>query len=336
MTIEKVLNEMVVERVAPGGVLLVSLNGKIVLHESFGTTRYQDDGSRAVTKDTIYDIASITKIFTATAMLILADRGEISLDDKLAKFFPRCAYGDKVTVRHFLTHTSGISAWMAKFAEQKPDEMCQAIIQAPLKNEPGAKVEYANVNSYLLGEIIELVSKETLDKFFLKEICRPLGMKETFFNPPGAFFERIAPTEITEKRGLIIGRAHDESADVLGGVAGHAGLFSTAEDLGSLCQMWLSDSQILSERLKKSALLKQVSGNSVGFGLGWMIDCDWMGKTREHIAGHTGFTGPMIAIAPKYGLSIVLLMNSTYPQRTDWHKRWSYYEKIMQTLFENL
>ena len=336
MTIEKILNEMVAERVAPGGVLLVSQNGKTVLHEAFGTTRYQDDGSRVVAKDTIYDIASITKIFTATAMLILADRGEISLDDKLAKFFPQCAYGDKVTIRHLLTHTSGISAWMAKLAEQRPYKIHRTVIQAALKNEPGIKVEYANVNSYLLGEIIELVSKETMDRFFSKEICRPLGMKETFFNPPGIFFRRIAPTEITEDRGLIIGQAHDESADVLGGVAGHAGLFSTAEDLGSLCQMWLSDSQILSERLKKSALLKQVSGNSVGFGLGWMIDCDWMGKTREHIAGHTGFTGPMIAIAPEYGLSIVLLMNSTYPQRTDWHKRWSYYEKIMQTLFENL
>src|SRR3989344_1572169 len=98
MTIEEILNEMVAERVAPGGVLLVSRNGKTVLFESFGTTRYQDDGSRAVTKDTIYDIASITKIFTATATLILADKGEILLDDKLAKFFPQCVYGDKVAV----------------------------------------------------------------------------------------------------------------------------------------------------------------------------------------------------------------------------------------------
>src|SRR3989344_4825837 len=119
MTIEKILNEMVAERVAPGGVLLVSRNGKTVLYESFGMTRYQDEGLRAVTKDTIYDIASITKIFTATAALILADQGEISLDDKLAEFFPRCAYGDKVAVRHLLTHTSGISSWMARLAEQK-------------------------------------------------------------------------------------------------------------------------------------------------------------------------------------------------------------------------
>ena len=336
MTIEKILNEMVAERVAPGGVLLVSRNGKTVLYESFGMTRYQDEGLRAVTKDTIYDIASITKIFTATAALILADQGEISLDDKLAEFFPRCAYGDKVAVRHLLTHTSGISSWMARLAEQKPDEIHQAIIQASLKNKPGAKVEYANVNAYLLGKIIELVSRKALNKFVLEKICRPLGMKETFFNPPGAFFERIAPTEITENRGLIIGQVHDESAYALGGIAGHAGLFSTAEDLNRLCQTWLNESQILSERLKKSALLKQTFGDSVGFGLGWMIDCDWMGKTRKHIAGHTGFTGPMIAIAPEYDLSVVLLMNSTYPQRTDWRKRWSYYEKIMQTLFENL
>ena len=135
---------------------------------------------------------------------------------------------------------------------------------------------------------------------------------------------------------MAIAEPHDESTYTLGGVAGHAGLFSTAEDLNRLCQMWLSEGQILSEKLKRSALLKQISGDSVGFGLGWMIDCDWMGKMRKHIAGHTGITGTMIAIAPEYGLSIVLLMNSTYPQRTDWHKRWSYYEKIMQTLFENL
>lgn len=334
--IKKIFDEMIVGRITPGGVLLVSQNGKVSLFETFGTTQYKDSGSQAVTGSTIYDIASVTKILTATAALILIDRKEISLDDSLAKFFPQCVYGEKIVIRHLLTHTSGISAQMAKLVEQKPGEIHEAILRAPLKREPGAKAEYINANSYLLGKIVELVYKKSLSEIFAKEICDPRRMKETMFNPSKNFLERIAPTEITEQRGLIRGIAHDESAYALNGAAGHAGLFSTAEDLNRLCQMWLKDGQILSKNLKKSALLKQTPHGSLGFGFGWMIGWDWMGKLRGYSAGHTGFTGPMIAIAPRFNLSIILLMNSTYPRRDDWRKRWLYYEKIMDILFESL
>lgn len=333
---KNILNEMVENRITPGGVLLATLDGKIVLSEVFGTTRYQDDGSRIVAKDTIYDIASVTKVFTATVALILADRQEITLDDSLAKFFPLCSYGEKVTLRHLLTHTSGISIWMARLADQKPDEIHRAVIQALLKRVPGARAEYTNVNSYLLGKVVEKIFGESLDKIFLKEIFRPLGMTETMFNPPDSLLGRIAPTEITEQRGLVRGLAHDESAYALGGVAGHAGLFSTAEDLIRLCQMWHDYDNILSAKLKNSAVLKQTPEDSLGIGFGWMVGWDWMGGMRKYLAGHTGFTGPVIAIAPRFGLSIILLMNSTYPERQDWQKRWWYYEKIMNQLFDNL
>lgn len=217
-TLMEKIKVMIDDRITPGLILLVTQGNNILVNEAMGTTRYDDSETQAVTRDTIYDIASITKIVTATGVMILVDQKKLSLDDRLDKFFPESDYGKKVAVRHLLTHTSGISVQMSKLTEL-PDRraMRKAIMRAPLEGNPGEKVMFTNANAYLLGKIIETVSGKSLDRFLSSELFEPLGMKETVFNPPAHLKARIPPTEIVDDRGLVWGEVHDESAYALGG-----------------------------------------------------------------------------------------------------------------------
>ena len=339
-SIKDIAEEMVQGHLTPGVVLLVNSGNEIIYCGAIGTTQYQDQGTQPVTLDTIYDIASITKAITATAVLMLLNRGAISLNDWLARFFPSSAYGEEVTIRHLLTHTSGIAIQMSKLATLKePALMHQAILGASLESVPGNKVMFTNVNSYLLGQIIESVSGMSLDQFFREELFTPLGMDNTTFNPPTRLLSKIAPAEIVEGRGIIHGEVHDESAYALGGVAGHAGLFSTAGDLKCFCQLWLqegayNDRRFFSKSLAQEAVKSQVSAGEPGTGFGWMLNREWMGQLRPLSFGHTAFTGPSIMVTPRYNLAVVFLANRTYPHRggVDRHDQ----SRMMDALFAEL
>ena len=251
-------------RIFPGCVLLVAAPGQPSLHVACGSTMYDDAGSRPVAPGDIYDVASLTKVFTATAALVLHDRGQVALDREARHYLPALrARG--VTVRHLLTHSSGLD----------------------LRLSAG-------------------------------------------FNPPAALAPRIPPTEWDEawRGGLVHGGVHDESAAALGGVAGHAGLFSTAADLERLLRLWLQGGawggrQLLREAGVAAALrdhtagLPTLSGVPVRSGLGWMLDrANFMGAAPAGSFGHTGFTGPAMVGVPARGLAFVLLSNRTYPRRT--------------------
>lgn len=322
-SIKDTVKEMIQNRITPGAVLLVNSGDEIICNEAIGTTQYKDQGTRPVTQDTIYDIASITKVITATSILVLLDREDISLNDPIANFFPTSTYGEKVTIYHLLTHTSGIAVQMSKLVELKERElMHQAILQAPLDSKPGDTLMFTNANSYLLGKIIECVSGQSLDQFFQQELFIPLSMKNTTFNPSQYLREKIAPTEITEERGLIQGQVHDESAFAFGGIVGHAGLFSTADDLNRFCQLWLQEGsyngrRFFSKALAQEAVKNQVPTGALGTGFGWMLNREWMGQLGPSSFGHTAFTGPSIMVTQNYHLIVVLLTNRTYPQRTN-------------------
>ncbi|MDP3900652.1 MAG: serine hydrolase domain-containing protein [bacterium] len=337
--IRKAIVNMIHDKITPGVVFLVSIKDQIIFYEAFGTTNYQDKGTKLVTNDTIYDIASVTKIVTATAILMLLDKKSISIEDKLAKFFPACSYGDKITIRHLLTHTSGISVQMSKLAKlSTPQLIHQAILNAPISSQPGAQVMFTNANSYLLGKIIETASKEPFSNFLQKELLQPLNMYNTLFCPPKQLWSKIAPTEITLERGLIQGKVHDESAFALGGSVGHAGLFSTAADLNNFCRLWLhggvfDSHRMFSESLAQVAVKNQVSDDQPETGFGWMLNRGWMGKFGALSFGHTAFTGPSIIITPDHKMSAVLMTNRTYPHRGN-ADRHVYQEKIMDALFE--
>ena len=181
-----------------------------------------------------------------------------------------------------------------------------------------------------------MVSGLSLDQFFNKELFMPLGMKNTTFNPPAQLLDMIAPTEIVEEKGMIHGEVHDESARALGGIAGHAGLFSTVDDLNCFCQLWLHEGMynghhFFSKSLAQEAIKNQVLADAPGTGFGWMLNRGWMGQLRPLSFGHTAFTGPSIIITPDYHLAVILFTNRTYPHRTN-ADRHIYQAKMMNIL----
>ena len=206
-----------------------------------------DKSSSAVSADnTIYDLASLTKVVgTTTALMVLYDEGKIRLDDPVSQYIPQFSGGDKdrVTLRMLLEHRSGLPAGRDLWRiAHTPDEARAAVIATPLGCEPGRCYEYSDLGADMLGFVVEAASGEPLDQFLAGARVRtPLGMNDTFFRPADSLRARIAPTEIAPPRGYPLrGEVHDENAYALGGVAGHAGLFSTAADLSVFAQMMLN------------------------------------------------------------------------------------------------
>lgn len=327
--ISTLIERALTERIFPGAVVFAAC-GNAVLHDAaYGSTMYADAGTRPVLPSTIYDIASLTKVFTATAALILADARVLSIDAPISYYLPSVrAHG--VTLHHLLTHTSGLDLRLSVLRERGAAGLREAVYAAPPIHPPGSVVAYTNINSLLLGDIVALGFGASLDIAIAELIGTPLGLTATCFNPPVTLRDRIAPTEWdhTWRGGLVHGHVHDESAYALGGVAGHAGLFSTAADLARFMRLWLSGGawngrQILREATVAEALrdhtahLRTPGGLTLYSGLGWMLDRPTvMGAAPRGSFGHTGFTGPVMLGVPNADLLLVLLSNRVYPQRT--------------------
>lgn len=323
------LTAAVAERIFPGAVALIARDGATLHHVACGTTMYDDLGSEPVAPDTIYDIASLTKVFTATAALRLADAGLIDLDRPAAHYLPGLRAA-QVTVRHLLTHTSGLDLRLSVLRERGAAGIRSAAYAVTPADPPGRSLAYTNINSLLLGDLVAAAYGAPLDEAIYDLLLRHLAMMQTRFRPPARLHPQIVPTEWDHawRGGLVRGAVHDESAHALGGVAGHAGLFSTAADLERLLRMWLQGGafagrQILRESTVAAALrdytagLPSASGRPLRSGLGWMLDRDnFMGAAPAGSFGHTGFTGPAIVGIPGRRLAIVVLSNRTYPLRT--------------------
>lgn len=325
--IDALIGDAIAERIFPGAVVLIAQHGVIRHHAAYGTTMYADPGSRPVKAHDLFDIASLTKVVTATAALRLADERLLDLAAPLRRYLPGLRAG-AVTVRQVLTHSSGLALRLSLLRERGPAGIRAAVYGAEPQHAPGSVVAYTNINSLLLGELVASVAGMPLDAAISELVLAPLGMTETGFRPAVALRDRIAPTEIDTWRGLVHGVVHDESAYALGGVAGHAGLFSTAADLERLLRLWLQGGawagrQLLREATVAAALrdytagLLSVSGAPVRSGLGWMLDrANFMGAAPAGSFGHTGFTGPALVGVPACSLALVMLSNRTYPQRT--------------------
>lgn len=325
--IERILSNAIAERIFPGAVVLIVRQGVTRYYAAHGATMYDEPAARPLTVDAIFDIASLTKVFTATAALILYDAGLLDLRAPVRRYLPQFRNGN-VTVWHLLTHTSGLDVRLSVLRNLGAEGIRRMVYGAEPQHPPGSIVAYTNINSFLLGEIVTAVTGTPLDAALKGLILEPLGMTETGFCPPHHLRERIPPTERDDWRGLVHGVVHDESAYVLGGVAGHAGLFSTATDLIRFVQMWLQRGtwrgrQILREATAALALrnhtagLPAVGGGPLGVGLGWMLDrANFMGRAPEGSFGHTGFTGPVMVGVPVCDIGLVLLSNRTYPRRT--------------------
>jgi CubicO group peptidase (beta-lactamase class C family) len=331
--IEHIITAAIRARIFPGGVVLVGQKGQICHCAAYGTTQYDDAGTQPVHVETIYDVASLTKAFTATVALRLVEEGELDLDRPAAAYLPKARLSG-VLVRHLLSHCSGLSLRLSTLREHTPAQIHAALYALDPATPPGTRVAYVNVNSLLLGDIVAEVAGMSLKEAIEEWILRPLEMHNTQFCPPPSLHPRIAPTEVDSdwRGGLVHGTVHDESAYALGGVAGHAGLFSTAHDMWRFIQLWLNEGELDGYRLLRPETVQEATRlqteglplptEVLGFhcGLGWMMEHPIvMRRTPRDTYGHTGFTGPTIVMLPQCGyapLGVVLLSNRVYPQRT--------------------
>jgi uncharacterized protein YbbC (DUF1343 family)/CubicO group peptidase (beta-lactamase class C family) len=319
----------------PGAVLLVSHRGQIVYRKAYGN-RAVSPSVEPMTLDTIFDLASVTKpVATATSIMILVEEGRIRLSDRVAAYIPEfAAHGkDAITIRHLLTHVSGLrpDLDLANPWTGYDTAIALAADEVPL-TPPGERFVYSDINFFLLGDIVRRVSGMPLDEFARARIFEPLGMKETRFNPPEALHARVAPTERCTPYGwpcegpdmrMLRGVVHDPTARRMGGVAGHAGLFSTAADLAILCRMLLGGGALGGARiLSPLAVAKMTSpasapGERNVRGLGWDIDSSYSANRGELFPigsfGHTGFTGTSLWIDPATETFVVFLSNRLHP-----------------------
>jgi CubicO group peptidase (beta-lactamase class C family) len=349
--IDTIVTDAIARRIFPGAVVLVACGDAIRHYAAYGSTMYEAPGSQPVDIDTIYDVASLTKVFTATAALRLLDQGLLALDAPIGRYLPE-VQAPNITIFQLLTHTSGLDIRLSALRHTGRAGVLDAVYRATPVQPPGTAVAYTNVNSLLLGEIVARLCGQPLDRAMEVLVIEPLGLRDTCFCPPPGLLPRIAPTEIDEgwRGALVHGSVHDESAYALGGVAGHAGLFSTAADLLVFCWAWLDDQQsredggwrmedggwklearggcpvslpassplsrLLSRTTAHLACTNHTSGLQMACGLGWMIDRpNFMGEAPPGTFGHTGFTGPAIVVVPERRLVIVVLNNRVYPRR---------------------
>lgn len=332
--IADLVNEAVAARQLPGAVVVVGRGDRVAYRQAFGH-RAVEPAAEAMTTGTIFDLASLTKVVaTTTAVMMLVEDGRIRLNDRVAAYikgFERYGKGD-ITVRHLLTHVSGLRPDLDMTLEfANYDEAIARAIEEVPTSAPGERVVYSDIGFFLLGEIVHRVSGQTLDQFCRARIFEPLGMRDTMFNPPAALRPRIAPTEKCTEYGwpcdqpggaVLRGVVHDPTARRMLGVAGHAGLFSTAADLSIFCRMLIAGGSLGPARiLSPLAVAKMTSpialAGGQARGLGWDVDSSYSSNRGELLPagsfGHTGFTGTSIWIDPLTKTWVVFLSNRVHP-----------------------
>jgi CubicO group peptidase (beta-lactamase class C family) len=308
----------------PGAAVVVCRKGAVVWEKGFGHVGWTADAGSVQAEETMYDLASLTKVVgTTTAVMILFDEGKIRLDDYVVKYLPEFTGGGRelVTIRLLLEHRSGLPAgrdlWrIAHTAE----EARAAVLETPLIAAPGQYYEYSDLGADVLGFMVESVTGQRLDQFLDARVFAPLGMKDTHFRPDASLRGRIAPTELTPPRGYPLrGEVHDENAYALGGVAGHAGLFSTASDLSIFAQMLLNGGTFNGTRIVADSTVTLFTKRAAGTrALGWDTCAGEFGCGKYMSAnayGHTGFTGTSLWIDPDRDMFVVLLTNRVHAAR---------------------
>jgi len=308
----------------PGAAVVVGRRGAAVWERGFGRLGWKSSSPSVEVDRTIYDLASLTKVVgTTTAVMILYDQGKIHLDDPVSAYVPEFTGGakDRVTIRMLLEHRSGLPAGRDLWRiATTPEEARAAVIATPLGCEPGRCYEYSDLGFDMLGFVVEAAAGERLDTFLQENVWTPLGMTDTFFRPADSLRDRIAPTEVAPPRGYPLqGEVHDENAYALGGVAGHAGLFSTAADLAVFAQMLLNGGEYNGARIVADSTVALFTQRAAGTrALGWDT-CGGSGSCGKYLDeeayGHTGFTGTSLWVDPTRDMFVVLLTNRVHEAR---------------------
>ncbi len=319
--LDSVINDAIVQQQIPGAVLIVGHDGRVAYRKAYGD-RALEPRREAMTLDTIFDCASLTKVVaTTTAIMQLWEQGKFRMNDPVAKYLPEFAQNGKqdITIRQLLVHYSGLAPDLdlTKPWEGKETAERMAFEEAP-EWAPGSQFVYSDINFVVLGALVERLSGQSLDQYTAQHIFAPLGMKETRFLPPPSWEPRTAPTEEDENHRLLRGVVHDPTARRMGGVAGHAGIFSTADDLAIFAQTLLDGGRgiLTSPTVAKMTAPQQPVNGTVLRGFGWDIDSPWSSNRGELLPigsyGHTGFTGTSLWIDPTTQTYIVLLTNAVH------------------------
>ena len=308
----------------PGASVVIGRKGYAVFQKGFGKLGWTTSSPRVTADRSIYDLASLTKVVgTTTAAMLLYDAGRLDLEAPVSTYLPAFSGGwkDAVTVRHLLTHRSGLPAGRDLWRiARTPDEARAAVLATNLECRPGQCYIYSDLGADILGFVIEAIAGETLDVFLHDKVFEPLGMNDTFYRPADSLTYRIAPTEIAPPRGYPLqGQVHDENAYALGGVAGHAGLFSTAADLSIFAQMMLNGGEYNGVRVLSDTVVSLFTRRTAGTrALGWDTAEGTGGAGKfldSHAYGHTGYTGTSIWIDPERQMFVLLLTNRVHAAR---------------------
>ena len=310
----------------PGAVLLVGHDGQVVYRKAYGN-RALVPKLEPMTPDTIFDCASLTKVVaTTTSLMKLFEQGKFRLNDRITDYIPEFQGGKSdITIRQLFTHFSGLKPDVTLKPAWTGNEtgLHLAYTEKPA-GPPGVHFVYSDINFILLGELVHRLSGQPLDEYARANIFEPLGMKETMFRPPASLIPRIAPTERpTREAAPLRGVVHDPTARYMGGVAGHAGVFSTAADLSRLAQMMINGGELEGVRFVSPLTIAKFTepqtppDQTILRGLGWDIDSPYSGNRGELFPigsfGHTGFTGTSIWIDPSTKTYVILLANSVHP-----------------------
>ncbi len=321
-SVDSVVRDAIDNREAPGAVVLVWHDGRVLYRNAFGN-RSLDPKSERMTPDTIFDIASLTKVVaTTTAVMQLVQRGQVRLNDPVAKYIPEFGQNGKedVTVRDLLTHFSGLREDLDLINPWQGKETALSMAYAEkLVAPPGTRFLYSDINFIVLGALVERVTEESLDQYCESHIFMPLKMTNTRFLPPASWRPKIAPTDLDENGKMLRGVVHDPTARRMGGVAGHAGVFSTVDDLAKFATALLTGTNVLSpQMIEKMTTPEQPPTSTILRGYGWDIDSPFATNRGSLLPvgsyGHTGFTGTSLWIDPTTKTYIVILANAVHPR----------------------
>jgi CubicO group peptidase (beta-lactamase class C family) len=345
--VDELMDKAVEDSVFPGGVLLVSKDGKVFYNKAFGNFTY-DENSKPIQRNTIFDLASLSKVIgTTNAAMKLVDENKLNLESPVSTYLPQfnSKGKDKVLIKNLLQHDSGLPPFKLFYKMCKsPEEIMDSIYACELLFSPGDSVLYSDIGMITLGKVIESITDKTLDVYLKDEFFSPLGLNSTMYKPDARLADFCAPTEVDNywRMRTVQGTVHDENADALGGVAGHAGLFSTAGELAIILQMLLNKGEYNGRRYLDSATIDMFltriknTSRTLGWGIRPLKGSYFMGnKFSANTIGHTGFTGTSICVDPEKKLFVILLTNRVHPTR-DNNKisdfRQVIHDKIMECL----
>jgi CubicO group peptidase (beta-lactamase class C family) len=323
--LDSLITAAIADRASPGAAVAVGRYGRLVVARGWGRVDWAA-GAAAVSDSTVYDMASLTKVVaTTTAAMLLEEEGRLDVERPVASYLPEFSAPDKaaITVRMLLLHTSGMKQYQYLYREIRGREAYLRRINAkPLLHRPDERFDYTDWNMIVLGQLVERVAGKPLDRLLAERVFGPLGMRDTGFNPPASLRPRVAPTEVQPFRGgQLWGVVHDENAWAMGGVSGHAGLFSSARDLAVFAQMLLNGGEYGGVRVLRAETIARWTARqrpADSRALGWDTPGPRSSAGRYFSArsfGHTGYTGTSIWVDPEKQLFVVLLTNRVNPSR---------------------